>query len=236
MECIKRLQYFALLFCFASSKVESFQHFSTIGDFLKIHLKSSPLTKQKSRDFENKVSQFSPLLFRGAPMPMKSGYKVPNPSLGNVIESCGGSDQVINITSLSLKPDPIYFPGVATIGFAVVFQEDISADAKLNGSLVLELMERSGQFIKIPCIGNIGSCSYNDICGMMQAIQQCPPEFLDNNIPCRCPFNKGKYKLDDLSVEIDASVFLPGTYRATVKINDDNKGQLGCYVLNFTIG
>jgi len=214
-----------LLACCVTSQVEGFNPFS-LGNFLK----SSPLLKQSQlSEIQN---SFSPFLLRGAPMPKANK----SPRFGRLIESCGGSDQAINISSLTLKPDPAYFPGQITLGFSVLFQDDIAADAKLNGSLVLELKEGSGGFIKIPCIGNIGSCTYNDICGLMNQIQACPQEFVASGIPCKCPFGKGKYKLEDLNIEIDASVFLPGTYRATVKINDDIKGQLGCYILNFTIG
>ena len=54
--------------------------------------------------------------------------------------------------------------------------------------LVLERKVGSA-WIKIPCIGDIGSCTYDDLCETLSGAE-CPDPFVDNGVPCKCPFLK----------------------------------------------
>ena len=44
-------------------------------------------------------------------------------------------------------------------------------------------------WIKIPCIANIGSCTYDDLCELLAGIT-CPDPFVSAGVPCQCPFRK----------------------------------------------
>ena len=44
-------------------------------------------------------------------------------------------------------------------------------------------------WVTIPCIDGLGSCTYDNVCDMIHA-DQCPPEFIAHDIPCKCPFPK----------------------------------------------
>ena len=44
-------------------------------------------------------------------------------------------------------------------------------------------------WIKIPCIGNIGSCTYDDLCELLAGVT-CPDPFVSAGVPCQCPFRK----------------------------------------------
>ena len=59
----------------------------------------------------------------------------------------------------------------------------------LDGLLQLDLkVEKKVLFwITIPCVDNVGSCDYEDVCVLLQQIP-CPPEFPKYGIPCSCPF------------------------------------------------
>lgn len=46
-------------------------------------------------------------------------------------------------------------------------------------------------WIGVPCIGNVGSCTYDNVCPLLP----CPPSFVENGIPCQCPIPKVCYRL-----------------------------------------
>jgi hypothetical protein len=52
------------------------------------------------------------------------------------------------------------------------------------------LIEKSilGKYIKLPCIDNVGSCYYDDLCQLLNQISQCPDPLVAAGIPCQCPF------------------------------------------------
>jgi len=188
-------------------------------------LKGEPISRSSAIN----ANKFSPFLLKGEPISSKLlGQKI-------VPKPCGSGEQIINITSITIKPYPLYLPGYLTIGFDVTINDNVPETAQLTADLELE-WKAGSHWVKIPCIGNIGSCSYSDLCSLTQTIPACPPEFQANGIPCKCPFNKGHYKLPELTVQIDASVFLSGEYSAKVSLTESDKGQVACYTLTFTIG
>jgi len=137
-----------------------------------------------------------------------------------------------DVTSLTLGPDPLVFPGPLNIGFSVNVVSAV--DAPLN--TVVTLKKRVGSvWIKIPCIGNIGSCTYGDLCENLSTISECPGPFVDNGVPCKCPFKKGTYKLPSTSFDVDSALFPSGDYfgQANMTING---GFVGCYNLTATFG
>ena len=44
-------------------------------------------------------------------------------------------------------------------------------------------------WIDVPCINNIGSCHYDDLCAVIPfpPSQPCPEPFLTLGLPCNCP-------------------------------------------------
>jgi ganglioside GM2 activator len=48
-------------------------------------------------------------------------------------------------------------------------------------------------WIDIPCIDNIGSCDYEDLCALIPfkpVGEPCPEPFLSLKLPCACPFSQ----------------------------------------------
>merc|ERR1712213_220250 len=111
------------------------------------------------------------------------------------------------ISSLVFKPDPLVFPGP----LSVTFKEEIKAP--LKGEVVLHKKVGS-TWIKIPCIGKIGSCTYDDVCDLLSGISECPSSFVNAGIPCNCPFEKKTYTLPGADFTVEAAVFPAGDYHA----------------------
>ena len=44
-------------------------------------------------------------------------------------------------------------------------------------------------WITVPCIDNVGSCTYDNVCDLLVTFA-CPPPFKKYGIPCSCPFAK----------------------------------------------
>lgn len=141
--------------------------------------------------------------------------------------NCGTSADLMNVTTLTATPDPISLPGNLGVNFAGEFKQSLQAPLKVD--LVLERKVGS-VWIKIPCIGDIGSCTYDDLCETLSGAE-CPDPFVDNSVPCKCPFLKGSYKLPNVSFDLDA-VFPPGDYHAIGKIvSGYNETPTGCIEL-----
>uniref|UniRef100_A0A0B7AIV1 MD-2-related lipid-recognition domain-containing protein n=1 Tax=Arion vulgaris TaxID=1028688 RepID=A0A0B7AIV1_9EUPU len=215
-----------------------------IGNFVKKELKQVSKASLKHwspfslglKHMAVDVQQSVPLtLINPANNKQKPAVVPENKSSGFSWSSCGPANQLVDIHNLSITPSPLYFPGKLNFGFDIVFHDSIASDAHVSATLLLQYSTRSGVWIKIPCIGQIGSCTYNDVCALSQAIV-CPDELKHRGIPCTCPINKGEYILPNFSVEVDASVFLSGNYQAKVVFNKTGTGQIACYQVHFTIG
>lgn len=51
--------------------------------------------------------------------------------------------------------------------------------------------EIAGLWVKIPCVEQLGSCTYTDICNMLSTLippgQLCPEPLHTYGLPCHCP-------------------------------------------------
>ncbi|KAG5899961.1 hypothetical protein JTB14_034532 [Gonioctena quinquepunctata] len=102
--------------------------------------------------------------------------------------------------------------------------------------------ERKAGFIwiKIPCIQNVGSCVYEDLCEFGESENDvCPNNFLENNVPCRCPIPKGTYTLPHfLSLPLEPHFgydsIVKGKYWAKIQL-EQYGNTLACYQIYFSI-
>lgn len=53
-------------------------------------------------------------------------------------------------------------------------------------------------WIQLPCIDQLGSCTYNDVCTILDNLippgTTCPEPLLTYGIPCHCPFKAVRLK------------------------------------------
>ncbi|KAF8785881.1 Ganglioside GM2 activator like protein [Argiope bruennichi] len=124
---------------------------------------------------------------------------------------CGGPDKSIDIKEGSVKPDPILYPGNVN-------------PRKMN----------------VPCLDNIGSCSY-DVCELIQNHRSefCP--MFKNPDECGCPMKAGYYSLKNAPVVLPdfGEIFvkiLKGHYEGNITFTDKNSNkQVGCIAITFEI-
>lgn len=57
-------------------------------------------------------------------------------------------------------------------------------------SVIWEKKNNQGQFVEIPCIEDLFTCNYTDVCELMDQIVQCPDPLVAAGIPCQCPITK----------------------------------------------
>ncbi|XP_046573524.1 ganglioside GM2 activator-like [Haliotis rubra] len=104
-------------------------------------------------------------------------------------ENCGNvSGENFIVTNLVFSPDPLVFPGT----FNLSFEAELKKDVPDNLKAVVQMSERvNNQDVPLPCVGNVGSCVYDDLCTILKDVE-CPQEFGTANVPCKCPLQSGQ--------------------------------------------
>lgn len=95
-----------------------------------------------------------------------------------------------------------------------------------------------GVFIGIPCVDNVGSCTYNDVCPLLEKIE-CPKELIDRGFRCHCPFEAKEFNIPAGTpfpipkLPIPSSIENGGyDIKVTLKNGDT---VLGCYEFKFSL-
>ncbi|XP_072001654.1 ganglioside GM2 activator-like isoform X2 [Engystomops pustulosus] len=154
-------------------------------------------------------------------------------------ENCDSGKLPGTIKSLSISPDTVTIPGDVTVSLVLNTEVPLSAPVQIKITAEKELL---GEWISVPCVDNIGTCTYSDVCHLLDTFfkpgQQCPAPLATNGLPCHCPFKAGTYALPSSSVKIP-NISLPswladGDYRATGILTADNK-EIGCAKFTFTL-
>lgn len=104
--------------------------------------------------------------------------------------------------------------------------------------MVLEKATSSGKWIKIPCIDDVGSCTYDNFCDFLAKIpeEQCPTAILP--FGCHCPIKAHEYVVKDASYGPvpELGVIGAGTYRAQVTATSIATGKVDfCYIFTATL-
>ena len=131
----------------------------------------------------------------------------------------------------------VSLPGNITADGAATLSRAVGGDGGAV-SVSLELKKKIfGSFEKLPCVSNVGSCDYDDVCSMLKPVPaaECP-------LPqgCACPFAAGDYALPapySTYVELPASVpswLSSGSYKAHIQASDDT-GAVACLDLEIEL-
>ncbi|KAK3100360.1 hypothetical protein FSP39_018706 [Pinctada imbricata] len=142
---------------------------------------------------------------------------------------CGGS--LAEITDMAVTPDPIALPGTLHIQA----KGNISAtsiDSPLPATLEIK-KKAAGVWIKIPCVGDFGSCSYDDFCEILDSVGDCPDPIVSSGLGCNCPFKKGTYNVPSVDIDIPYG-FPSGDYNITGTLHYQNQ-LAACLNLMLTI-
>merc|ERR1739847_21670 len=152
---------------------------------------------------------------------------------GFIWDNCHkGSD--IDVTDMKFPVDPIILPGTVQAGGAVSIKETIGNITEV----VLDIHKNTWLgWVEIPCEKNIGSCTYKNICDLLERVK-CPPELEKLGITCRCPLKGGNYEVPLQTIKLPPvpvpALLINGKYkvRATIK---NGETILGCYEVQVTI-
>ncbi|XP_030622344.1 ganglioside GM2 activator [Chanos chanos] len=153
--------------------------------------------------------------------------------------NCGKPDDPAVLKTLELSPDPIAIPGDLTASAMGTTSVELASPLALNVTLEKEV---AGIWIKVPCVEEVGSCHYSDICELLDTLippgQDCPEPLHTYGIPCHCPFKAGDYTLpqtDFYLPDVDLPFWLTnGNYKAQGVLGSDGK-ELSCVKVSLSI-
>ncbi|KAM9470075.1 ganglioside GM2 activator-like [Clarias gariepinus] len=154
-------------------------------------------------------------------------------------ENCGKGEDPAVMKGLDLSPDPINIPGDLTASAAGRTSVPLVSSLSVNVTLEKEV---AGFWVKVPCVDDLGSCHYQDICSILDQLippgQNCPEPLYTYGLPCHCPFKAGDYTLPQ-SVFALPKVELPfwltnGQYRVQGVLGNSGK-ELGCLKVTLTL-
>ncbi|XP_074662344.1 ganglioside GM2 activator-like [Tubulanus polymorphus] len=148
---------------------------------------------------------------------------------GMYVKNCDGSqNKLIDFTKVSLTPHPIKFPGRLNIDALATVNREIGGQIDVKVSLKRKVWFA---WVPIPCIKEIGSCEYKDICSRLKQFS-CPPEVVEQGIQCHCPFKKGpmSFNMDNIilpSIPTGLGLLADGRFYAKAHIMADGV-EIGC--------
>ncbi|XP_048258238.1 ganglioside GM2 activator-like [Haliotis rufescens] len=144
-------------------------------------------------------------------------------------KDCGDpSTETARLLELQVSPDPIRLSGVIQVAFKVVNLQRAVSPIQTDVTLWKKIW---GMWIQVPCMGNIGSCGYRDFCELLVK-RRCPKVFIENNIPCKCPFPVGNYTLPSTSFHIYAAGVPSGDFRIRVAFDSST---VSCSEIYFSL-
>ncbi|XP_027462717.1 ganglioside GM2 activator [Zalophus californianus] len=154
-------------------------------------------------------------------------------------ENCDDKKDPVVLKSLTLEPDPIAFPGNMTVSAEVQIDVPLSSPQKLELTMEKEV---ASFWVKVPCVEQIGSCTYEDFCQILGALippgQPCPEPLHTYGLPCHCPIKVGIYSLPKTEFTLP-SMELPswlssGSYRIKSILSSGGK-RLGCIKISASL-
>nr|XP_004666581.1 ganglioside GM2 activator [Jaculus jaculus] len=142
-----------------------------------------------------------------------------------------GKDPAV-VKSLTLEPDPIVIPGNVTVSAEGKTSVPLTSPQKVELTVEREV---AGFWVKIPCVEQLGSCTYEDICELLYTYippgEPCPEPLHTYGLPCHCPFKEGTYSLPTSNFtvpDLDLPSWLStGNYRIQSTLSSGGK-RLAC--------
>ena len=148
-------------------------------------------------------------------------------------KNCGAATDAVQIVNLNLSPDPVVLNGNVTVSGGISVATKISSPVKVDLKLYKKVF---GKYEAIPCIGGVGSCTYDDICAKLPST--CPAGW-PAGIPCSCPFAEGTYSIPTTSFALHVgnlpSWASDGDYEAQATGTDSSGNELFCVNVQVSI-
>lgn len=153
--------------------------------------------------------------------------------------NCDSESLPGKIKTLIILPDPLLFPGEITVSTILNTTVALTSPIKVKVTAEKEFMH---EWIKIPCLDEVGSCTYDDFCDILDELiqpgQPCPEPLHTYGLPCHCPFQSGSYYLPVTSFYVPniplPSTFTSGNYRVSVVLSHGDQ-EIGCAKITFSL-
>ncbi|XP_067660754.1 uncharacterized protein [Haliotis asinina] len=153
-------------------------------------------------------------------------------------------DEWVLRPQLEINPSPIKLPGDIIVSFDGFISQDISNNFVMD--ILMEKSRLNGGRTKVPCMNNFGTCHYTDPCSFLNSFKQngvCPDQFIENGIPCSCPFKPGRFHMSPTKFTVSSLssnwlLILDGSFNVKITIADKSTHQQRGFVetnLNITI-
>ncbi|GBL96505.1 hypothetical protein AVEN_229947-1 [Araneus ventricosus] len=137
---------------------------------------------------------------------------------------CGGADKSIAFKDGSVKPDPVQYPGNLSMTVAMEVLKTLPAS---DFEMKLDLIKLDPRRMSVPCLDNIGSCTY-DIC-----------EMIENHRSEFCPMfpNPTRLRMSNSLIFLmkDAPVAIPDFGEVFVKILEEINPLANIYLFIKTL-
>ena len=94
----------------------------------------------------------------------------------------------VNLVLSAAVPSPLKVSIITSCCY-ILFKALINFSEKV----ALKVQKKIGIFwIDIPCVDNVGSCDYEDLCALIPFPpgEPCPEPFSSLNVPCNCPVSQ----------------------------------------------
>lgn len=152
--------------------------------------------------------------------------------------NCGEDTDPLYITGFDVTPNPVEIPGPLAVGISFRLNQNISSPilVQLEMKKKLNFLFGLSTWFTIPCLpSGVGSCDYPDICklGLFSKDVCLNPE-TDEEIPCKCPFYEGDWKMHPSMFNIPRipddipSYLLQGEFSIKATLFKDDQ-QIACY-------
>ncbi|XP_055458879.1 ganglioside GM2 activator [Psammomys obesus] len=172
------------------------------------------------------------LLLAGPVAPLRLGLKRPSRVDSFSWDNCDEGKDPAVIKSLTIQPDPIVVPGDVIVSAEGKTSVPLTSPQKVELTVEKEV---AGFWVKIPCVEQLGSCTYEDFCDLLNMYippgEPCPEPLHTYGLPCHCPFKEGTYSLPMSNFTVPdlelPSWLSSGNYRIQIILSSDGK-RLGC--------
>lgn len=172
------------------------------------------------------------LLFAGPVAPSRLISKRPSQLGGFSWDNCDEGKDPAVIKSLTLQPDPIVVPGDVIVSAEGKTSVPLTSPQKVELTVEKEV---AGFWVKIPCVEQLGSCTYENVCDLIDQYippgETCPEPLHTYGLPCHCPFKEGTYSLPSSNFTVPdlelPSWLSTGNYRIQSILSSGGK-RLAC--------
>jgi len=153
--------------------------------------------------------------------------------------NCGTGSDPTKILTLVVTPDPIVLGQSVTITFKALLSEAINPAAAVSADVLVQ-KQLFGYWIDVPCLENIGSCNYTNVCtawDLFLASTNLCPVLQQYHIPCTCALPANTYAIGPVSHVLPnpGISWLSGPIRMRVQANNADGSRLFCYLITANI-